>query len=148
MFVSRLHAFVGAEPTESELAKIALLAAFVAAVPAALVTLGQEGGLREYVPILALIVLVTLGVFAWAVPSAMYLDEPGPSAVSLALSSLGLLSLVLFWTGLPVVFAAGGVVLARTQLDVPEDRHLALAAIRIGAAAVALYLLIFVADLL
>ena len=114
---------LSAKPTESDLPKIAGVAALLAAVPTALGTLGQEGGLRQYLPILALIVLVTLGVFAWGVPSALDLDEPGPSVIGLALSGLGVVTLVLFFTGLPVVLAAGGIVLGRTQLDVPEDRE-------------------------
>jgi hypothetical protein len=109
--------------------------------------LGPEG-LREYVPILALIVLATLAVFAWGVPSALNLYESGPSAVALALSGLGAATLLLFWTGLPAVLATGGIVLGGTQLDVPEDRRLALAAIRIGGASIVLYLLLFIIDLL
>lgn len=147
MFRSELVS-LGAKPTESDLPKIAAIAALLAAVPAAAGTLGQEGGLRTYLPILALIVLVTLGVFGWGVPSALDLDEPGPSVVGLALSCLGVVTLVLFFTGLPVVLAAGGIFLGRTQLDVPEDRRIALAAIRIGAAAIVLYLLVSVVDLL
>jgi hypothetical protein len=57
-------------------------------------------------------------------------------------------TLLLFWTGLPAILATGGIVLGRTQLDVPEDRRLALAAIRIGAASVVLYLLLVITDLL
>lgn len=136
-----------AEPSEPELARIAGLAALLAAVPSALMTLGPEG-VRDYVPILVLIVLVTLAVFGWAVPSALDLYESGPSAVSLALSGLGVATLLLFWTGLPAVLATGGIVLGRTQLDDPEDRRLALAAIKIGAASIVLYLLLFVIDLL
>jgi hypothetical protein len=136
-----------AAPSELELAKIAGLAALLAAVPSALMTLGPEG-VRDYVPILALIVLVTLAVFGWGVPSALNLYESGPSAVALALSGLGVVTLLLFWTGLPAVLATGGIVLGRTQLDVPEDRRLALAAIKVGAASIALYLLLFIIDLL
>lgn len=139
---------LGAKPTESDLPKIAGLAALLAAVPAAAGTLGQEGGLRTYLPILALIVLVTLAVFAWGVPSALDLDEPGPSVIGLALSGLGFVTLVLFFTGLPVILAAGGIVLGRTQLDVPEDRRIALTAVRVGAAAIVLYLFVSVVDLL
>lgn len=147
MFGSAVRVWVGTKPTEPELPKVAGLAALLAAVPPAFGTLGQEG-VRDYVPILALIVLVTLGVFVWGVPSAMNLEEPGPSIVGLVLSGLGLLTVLLFWTGLPAVLAMGGIVLARTQLDVPEDRRLALAAIRVGAASIVLYLLVSIADLL
>ena len=135
------------EPSEPELATIAGLAAVLAAVPSALMTVGSQGVL-EYVPILALIVLVTLAVFGWGVPSALNLYESGPSAVALALSGLGLVTLLLFWTGLPAVLATGGIVLGRTQLDVPEDERLALVAIKIGAASIVLYLLLFIIDLL
>jgi hypothetical protein len=109
--------------------------------------LALEGGVRAYVPILALIVLVTLGVFAWGVPSALDLDEQGPSVVALGLSSLGLLTVPLFWTGLPAVLAMGGIVLGRMQEDDPEGQRLAQAAIRVGAVSIALYLLIFLFDL-
>jgi hypothetical protein len=136
-----------AEPTQPELVAIAGLAAVLAAIPSALMTVGPEG-VREYVPILALIVLVTLGVFGWGVPSALNLYESGPTAVALALSGLGVVTLLLFWTGLPAVLATGGIVLGRTQLDVPEDQRLALAAIKIGAASIVLYLLLFIIDLL
>jgi hypothetical protein len=143
----RRLSLAAAEPSEPELATIAGLAAVLAAVPSALMTLGPEG-VRAYVPILALIVLVTLAVFGWGVPSALNLYESGPSAVALALSGLGVVTLLLFWTGLPAVLATGGIVIGRTQLDVPEDRHLALAAIKIGAASIILYLLLFIVDLL
>ena len=129
--------------------KIAGLAALLAMLPSALAVLVQQaGGLRELVPILALIVLVTLAVFAWGVPAALGLDAPGPSQVAMALSGLGVLTLLLFWTGLPALLATGGIVLGRTQLDVPEDRRLALAAIRTGAASIVLYILLSLADLL
>jgi len=143
----RRLSLAAAEPSEPELATIAGLAAVLAAVPSALMTLGPEG-VREYVPILALIVLVTLAVFGWGVPSALNLYESGPSAVALALSGLSAVTLLLFWTGLPAILATGGIVLGRTQLDDPEDQRLALAAIKIGAASIVLYLLLFIVDLL
>jgi hypothetical protein len=144
-----LRASLVAKPTESELPKMAGLAALLAMLPSALAVLVQQaGGLRELVPILALIVLVTLAVFAWGVPAALGLDAPGPSQVAMALSGLGVLTLLLFWTGLPALLATGGIVLGRTQLDVPEDRRLALAAIRTGAASIVIYTLLSVADLL
>ena len=108
----------------------------------------RRGGLRAYVPILALIILVTFGVFVWGVPTAMHLEQPGPSNVALLLSGLGVLTLLLFWTGLPVLLGAGGIVLGRTQLEVAEDRSVADAAVKIGAAAIVLYLLITAVDLL
>jgi hypothetical protein len=145
---SAVRVLVGVKPTESELPRLAGLALVLAAAPPALATLGQEGGLRAYVPILALVVLVTLAVFAWGVPSALRLEEPGPSVVGLVLSVLGVLTILFFWSGLPAVLALGGIALGRTQLEVPEDRRLALAAIGLGAVAIVLYLLVSLADLL
>ena len=149
MLGSQALAALAAKPLESELPKVAGLAALLAAGLSAVGSLVQGGGLREYLPILALIILVTLGVFVWGVPSALDLAEPGPSSVALALSCLGVVTLLLFWTGLPVLLATGGIVLGQTQLDLPADeRRVALAAIRVGAAAISLCLLLFVADLL
>ena len=42
----------------------------------------------------------------------------------------------------------GGIVLGRMQEDDPEGQRLAQAAIRVGAVSIALYLLIFLFDLL
>lgn len=138
----------GGEPSDSTLAKVAGLAALGATLPAAVTTLvGGDQGVGGLVFIVALIVLVTLAVFVLAVPSAMTLEEPGPSVVALALSGLGLFTVLLFWSGLPAVLGAAGIVLGRTQLHVPEDRRLALAATRLGAAAIALYVLLSIADL-
>ncbi len=148
MFGNRQRVSLAERARDWDESRIAALAAGLALVPPALQTLVAEGGLREYIPILAMTALVAFAVFAWGVPSALTLVEPGPSTVAIALSGLSVLTLLLFWTGLPVVLAAGGIVIARTQLDVPEDRRLALAAIRIGGLAVALYLLLFLADLL
>jgi hypothetical protein len=148
MLASQALAALAAKPLEPELPKVAGLAALLAAGLSAVGSLVQGGGLREYLPILALIILVTLGVFVWGVPSALDLAEPGPSTVAIALSGLGVFTLLLFWTGLPVLLATGGIVLGQTQLDVPEDRRVAVAAIRVGIAAIVLYLLLSVADLL
>jgi hypothetical protein len=76
MFASEALAALAAKPLEPELPKVAGLAALLAAGLSAVGSLVQGGGLREYLPILALIILVTLGVFVWGVPSALDLAEP------------------------------------------------------------------------
>jgi hypothetical protein len=148
VFVNRQRVPLTERVRDWDDSRIAALAACLAAVPPALQTLGGEGGFRQYVPILAMIGIVMFAVFAWGVPSALTLAEPGPSTAAVALSGLSVLTLLLFWTGIPVVFAAGGIVVGRTQLDVPGDRRLALAAIRISGVAIVLYLLLFLADVL
>ena len=139
---------LAAKPTEADLPRVAGAAALFAAVPSALVTLAQQGGVRAYVPVLALIVLVTLGVFAWGVPAALDLDEQGPSVVALGLAGLALLTVPLFWTGLPALLGAGAIALGRMCDDEPESQRLAQAATRVGAASIVLYLLLVVVDVL
>ena len=146
--LTTVRATLAAKPTEADLPRVAGVAALLAAAPSALVTLAQEGGVRAYLPILALIGLVTLGVFAWGVPSALDLDDHGPSVVALGLGGLALLSVPLFWTGVPALLGIGGIVLGRMREDEPDDRRLAQAAIRLGAASIVLYLLLVVVDLL
>ena len=148
MLESVLPAFAHEVPTDSELRRVAGPAALLAAIPAGIAMLAGGQGVGDYLVVLALIGVVTLGVFAWAVPSALRLDYSGPTTVAVALSGLGLLTVFLFWTGLPPLLAAGGIVVGRTQLEVSEDRFLALVAVRTGAAAIVLYVLVLVADLL
>ena len=94
MLGNRLRASLVAKPAESDLPKIAGLAALLAMLPSVLGALVQQaGGLRELVPILALVVLVTLAVFAWGVPSALGWAEPGPSQAAIVLLGLGVLTL-------------------------------------------------------
>ena len=147
-FLSALRASLAATPTEDDLPRVAGAAALLAAATAALSTFAQEGGIRAYLPILALIVLVTLGVYAWGVPTALDLDEQGPSVVALGLATLALLTVPLFWTGLPALLGTGGIVLGRMREDEPQGRRLAQAAARLGAASIVLYLLLVVVDLL
>ena len=147
MLESILPALARGTPTESELTRAASLAALLAALPTAVGTLVSGQGLGDYLVVLALIAILTLGVFAWGVPSALRLDEPGPSVVALALSCFGLFTVLLFWAGMTPILAGGGIVLGQTQLPVPEDRRRALLAVRLGVAAIALYLLVSVWDL-
>jgi len=147
-FLSAVRASLAATPTEADLPRVAGAAALVAAATAALNTFAQEGGIRAYLPILALIVLVALGVFVWAVPMALELDEQGPSVVALGLAVLALLTVLLFWTGLPALLGTGGIVLGRMHEGEPQGRRLAQAATRLGAASIVLYLLLVVVDLL
>ena len=148
MLESILPALAHRNPSESELTRAAMIAALLAAVPTAVGMLVGGQGLGDYLVVLALIAILTLGIFAWGVPSALRLDEPGPSVVAVALSGVGLFTVLLFWSGMPPILAGGGIVLGQTQLGVPEDRGRALLAIRSGAAAIVLYLLVSVWDLL
>jgi hypothetical protein len=147
MLESILPALAHGKPTEPELTRAAWLAAILAAVPSGLVMLTGGQSVGDYLIVLLLITIVGLGVFAWGVPSALELRAPGPSVVAVALSGLGLVTVLLFWTGVTPLLALGGVLLGQSQLDVPEDRHRARLAVWVGATAIVLYLLVSVLDL-
>jgi hypothetical protein len=148
MLESILPALAHGKPTDSVLTRAAWLAVVLAAVPSGLVMLTGGQSVGDYVIVLLLITIVALGVFAWGVPSALELRAPGPSVAAVALSGLGLVTVLLYWTGVAPLLAVGGILLGRTQLDVPEDRHRARLAVWVGVAALVLYLLLSVLDLL
>jgi hypothetical protein len=91
------------------------LAAFV--ISAALAAWGTYGGddahaNRQYLVVLVIIVVAIGIVFGVVLPRS----EGGANAArtALILSVLGLLSVAVFWAGLPPVLAIGGIVLARS----------------------------------
>jgi hypothetical protein len=138
----------GTKLASSELRKIAGGAAAFSVVLAAIDVLGgSNGGLVGLFIVALLVGVATVGVFFWAVPWATTLDEPGPSVVALVASILGLLTVVIFWSGLPPVFAAAGIVLAWPARDGWEGRHYARAAIALGVAAIVLDVIALGVDL-
>ena len=136
-------------PTTAEVRKVAGGAAGFAAVLGALdAFVGSGGGLMGLVLVVVLVGVVTLGVFYWGVPWALGLEEPGASVVAVVTSLLALLTVVIFWSGLPPVLAAAGILLGWTQRSVVEGRFYAQAAIVLGAAALVLDVVWVVNDLL
>src|SRR5262245_28476896 len=107
---------------------------------------GSNGGLVT-IAIVALVVGVTGGaLFLFAVPWALSLEEPGPSVVAVLASLLGLLTVVIFWSGLPPIFAAAGFVLGRSQASAYEGRFYARAAVVLAVAVVVLDVIRILAD--
>jgi len=133
------------KPASSEINRIAAGAAVGAALLAAIEILVGSGldGLGELVIVVVLVGLTTMGVFFWAVPWAMSLEEPGASVVGLVASVLGLLTVVIFWSGLTPVLAAAGVVLGWSEREIWESRNYSRAAIAIGVAALVLDVLVY-----
>jgi hypothetical protein len=74
------------------------------------------------------------------------MEEPAPSVVGIVSSGLGLLTVVIFWSGLPPVFAGAGILLGRSQQGAYEGRFYARAAVVLGVAAAALYAIRIVLD--
>ena len=139
-----------AKPTSAQLNRVAGGAAVFAAVLAAIGSFAgsSNGGIGELVIAVALIGLATVGVVLWAVPWAMSLEEPGASVVGLVASVLGLLTVVIYWSGLTPVLAVAGIVLGRTGRGAWQGRIYASAAVAIGVLALVLDVVAYLMYLL
>ncbi len=94
-------------------------------------------------PVVVLVLLVVAAVlFVVVVPRASRSNRP--AVAGLVCSILGLLLLVAFWSGLPIVLGTAGVLLGR--MGRTTGRGLALAAVIVGVAAIALDFLAFLGD--
>ena len=120
------------------IAPVASASVFVAAALAAWGTFGEdEDHWASYLIVLAIIAVGALAVFAVVVPRA---ERAG--AVGLVLSALGVLSVAVFWSGLPVVFGAAACCSAGAARDQMPGR----AAIALGALAIVADLVVYVAG--
>ena len=135
-------------PAALEIRNTALAVAGYSLVVAAFdIFVGSGNGGVVGLAIVALLVgVATAGVFGWAVPWALGMEEPGPSVVGLVSSGLGLLTVVIFWSGLSPVFAGAGILLGRSQRTAYEGRSFATAAVWLGAASLVLYAIRIVVD--
>jgi hypothetical protein len=98
-----------------------------------LVNTPDEDALRQFLVVTGIIAISTALVFGLVIPRA--LARGGSPGIALTLSLLGLLFVAAYWSGLPPVFAIGGVVLARRSLD-GQNAGLGRAAIAIGLLAI------------
>lgn len=122
------------------IAPIAAASIFLAAALAAWGTFGETGDQPwgDYLVVLAVIGVAALAVFAVVVPRA---ERAG--AVGLVLSALGVLTIAVFWSGLPVVLAAGGILLGWKARSQAFGR----AAIALGALAILADVVVYVLDM-
>ena len=136
-------------PTTDEIRKAGGGAALFALVLAAVDTFAgsSNGGIVELAIVAAVIVVGAAGVFLWGVPWALTLEEPGAAVVAVLASLLGLLTVVIFWSGLPPVFAVAGIVLGRKERNAYEGRFYAQAAIVMGVAALVLDVVQVILDI-
>jgi hypothetical protein len=131
---------------------VAVVSTLVAAALAAWGTFGHENGaahavdeggqsVGEYLVVLGIIGVGALAVFGWAVPR--WGGSPTAGRTALVLSVLGLLSVAIFWSGLPPVLAAGGAVLGWAARERASGRG----AIALGALAIVADLVVYVTDM-
>lgn len=98
--------------------------------------------LRALPIVVLVLLLVAAALFFFVVPRASRSNRP--AVAGLVCSILGVLLVVAFWSGLPIVLGTAGALLGRMERT--TRRGLALAAVFIGVAAVVLDLIGFLAD--
>lgn len=125
---------------------VAVAAVGLATAFAVLGTYGETGdhGARDLLIVLAIVAVGAAAVFGWVVPRGLGREAAGVSA--LVLSILGLLTVAVFWTGLPPILAAGGILLGWAGRNADRGRLLCRAAIVIGTLALAADVAIVLGD--
>jgi len=122
----------------------AAVAIAMAAALAAWGSFGDNGDFGDYWPVLIIIGVLAAIVFGLVVPRG--LSGAWPTArTGLILSVLGLLTVAIFWSGAPPIFAFGGVLLgyfARTR----GESGMATAAVAIGVLALVADVIIYIGD--
>jgi predicted phage gp36 major capsid-like protein len=125
---------------------VAVAAVGVATAFAVLGTYGETGdhGARDLLIVLAIVAIGAAAVFGYVVPRGLGREAAGASA--LVLSVLGLLTVAVFWSGLPPILAAGGILLGWAGRNAERGRMTCRAAIAIGTLAIAADVAIVLGD--
>jgi len=132
---------------QKALGPVAVAAVAVATAFAALGTFGDSGGndgATEFLVVLAIVAIGAAVVFGFVVPRGLGREAAGASA--LVLSILGLLTVAVFWTGLPPILAAGGILLGWAGRNADRGRTMCRAAVAIGTLALAADVVIVLGD--
>jgi amino acid transporter len=135
-------------PSERTVGVIAVVVAIVGAAFANVINNdpGEEGEWSIFIVSAVLLVPIGAFLFGRVVPRAR---ERQPARTGLVMSILGFLTVAAFWTGLPYLLGAGGAFLGlagEVRSPRTEARGLAIAAMLIGALAIALATVAFVGD--
>jgi hypothetical protein len=132
---------------QKALGPVAVAAVAVATAFAALGTFGSPGGndgATEFLVVLAIVAIGAVAVFGFVVPRGLGHEAAGASA--LVLSILGVLTVAVFWTGLPPILAAGGILLGWAGRNAGRGRTMCRAAIAIGTFALAADVAVVLGD--
>lgn len=124
------------------------LAAVAVAAAAALAAWRTFGGddddVAEYLVVLTVIVLAAVIVFGWLVRQTFRSGAFGGTGLILAV--LGLVSLLIFWSGLPPILGLAGAFLGWVGRE-RRKGNLAMAALVVGVLVLVADLLIYIQDL-
>lgn len=105
---------------------------------------GHEDSLLEYLVVLGIIGVATIVVFGVVVRRGLKKESAAPTA--LVLSTLGVLTVFAFWSGLPPVLAGGGIVLGWSGRNAERRRWVAWTAIGLGVFALAADIVAYLGD--
>lgn len=126
---------------------IAVTAAVAVAIAAALAAWGSfsgDGDFGDYWPVMLIIAVVAVIVFGFVVPRAVRGAWPA-ARTGLILSVLGLLTVAVFWSGAPPIFAFAGILLGYLARQRGET-GVATAAIAVGVLALVADVVIYILD--
>jgi len=129
---------------------LAILAAVVYVVLSVVVPPIQDDQLGTLWIVVPFAVVVGVAIFRWLVPWAQETSAgraARPAQVGITMSVLGLLSVVAFWSGLPIILGAGGTMLGQVgRKRTAGQGRLSTAAVVIGLLAIVLCLLVLPLD--
>jgi asparagine N-glycosylation enzyme membrane subunit Stt3 len=126
---------------------VAITAAVAIAMAAALGawgSFGDNGDFGDYWPVLIIIAIVAAIVFGLVVPRAVSGAWPA-ARTGLILSVLGLLTVAVFWSGAPPIFAFAGILLGYLARQRGET-GVATAAVVVGTLALVADIAIYIGD--
>jgi len=118
---------------------------FVVFVVSSMWTVLGAHNMTEIVVSLSLAAVVTVGVYGYAVPRAMRAHRSGGMALGLSIPAV-LLTVPAFWSGLPLILGAAGVLLGHNGRNTASGSGKSIAAVVLGSLAVIGYLAIYLID--
>jgi hypothetical protein len=127
---------------------VAITAVVAVAISAALGawgSFGDNGDFGDYWPVLIIIAVLAAIVFGFVVPRAVRGAWPA-ARTGLILSVLGLLTVAVFWSGAPPIFALPGILLGYFARQRGETTGVATAAVSVGVLAVVADIAIYIGD--
>ena len=128
----------------SAVAITAVVAVAISAALGAWGSFGDNGDFGDYWPVLIIIAVLAAIVFGFVVPRAVRGVWPA-ARTGLILSVLGLLTVAVFWSGAPPIFALPGILLGYFARQRGET-GLATAAVIVGVLAVVADIAIYIGD--
>lgn len=105
---------------------------------------GAEASTSEFFVICGIAVAAAVVVFALVIPFALRKDSAAVTALTLTI--LGALTIVVFWAGITLALAAGGILLGLAGRESAKGRGMASAACILGLLTAGAYVAIYVSD--